>query len=195
MMTHLSPAQQKAFDVLQHARPIGNVFVLHGHAGMGKTTVLREVERARGGAFLTMNTFLDAMQSRHPLALEETFEQWVRQALEKHDCVLVDDLHLLQEVVQGCGFYPRSSLLNMPLTTLAVLAGQVNKKLIFATEGHIPPPLFARCYRAGMGIFEIDDYSFLCRQYLDDQVAGRLDYAKIHRFAPVLNAHQLKNSC
>ena len=145
MTTQLSPAQQKAFDVLQHARSIGNVFVLHGHAGMGKTTVLREVERAHGGAFLTMSTFLDAMKSKHPLALEETFEEWVRQALEQHECVLVDDLHLLQEVVQGCGFYPRSNLLNMPLTTLAVLAGQANKKLFFATEGQIPSPIFARC--------------------------------------------------
>jgi len=120
MMTRLSPAQQKAFDILHHALPIGSVFVLHGHAGMGKTTVLREIERAHGGALLTMNTFLDAMQSKHPLALEETFEQWVRQALQQHDCVLVDDLHLLQEVVQGCSFYPRSGFLNMPLTTLAV---------------------------------------------------------------------------
>lgn len=195
MMTRLSPTQQKAFDVLQHAHPIGNVFVLHGNAGMGKTTVLREVERSHGGAFLIMNTFLDAMQSKHPLALEETFEQWVRQALERHTCVLVDDLHLLQEVVQGCGFYPRSGFLNMPLKTLAVLAEQANKKLLFATEGQIPPPLFARCYRAGIGSFEIEDYAFLCRHYLNSESAERLDYAKIHRFAPVLNAHQLKNSC
>lgn len=35
----------------------------------------------------------------------------------------------------------------------------------------------------------------MCKQYLDDGSADRLDYAKIHRFAPVLNAHQLKNSC
>jgi SpoVK/Ycf46/Vps4 family AAA+-type ATPase len=195
MMTRLSPAQQKAFDLLQHALPIGNVFVLNGGAGMGKTTVLREVERAQGGAFLTMNAFLDAMQSKHPLALEETFELWVRQTLEKHDCVLVDDLQLLQAVVQGCGFYPRSGLLNMPLAMLAVLAGQANKKLVFATEGHIPESLFARCYRAGIGSFEVDDYAFLCWQYLNDASAERLDYAKIHRFAPVLNAHQLKNSC
>ncbi len=195
MMTHLSPAQQKAFDVLQYARPIGNVFVLHGDAGMGKTTVLREVERSHGGAFLTMNTFLDAMQSRHPFALEETFEQWVRQALEQHDCVLVDDLHLLQGVVEGCSFYPRSSFINMPLTTLAVLAEQSNKKLYFATAGQIPPPLFARCYRAALGSFEVEDYAFLCRHYLNDAGAERFDYAKIHRFTPALNGHQLKNSC
>ena len=97
--------------------------------------------------------------------------------------------------MQGCGFYPRSGFLNMPLTTLAVLAGQTNKKLLFATEGQIPPPLFARCYRAGIGAFDIEDYAFLCRHYLNDGSGERLDYAKIHRFAPVLNAHQLKNSC
>ncbi|HTU21654.1 MAG TPA: ATP-binding protein [Gemmataceae bacterium] len=195
MMAHLNQAQQKAFDVLQHAHPIGNVFVLHGDAGMGKTTVLREAHRSHGGAFLSMNTFLDTMQAKHPLALEETFEQWVRQALEQNTCVFVDDLHLLQGVVEGCGTYPRSGLINMPLNALSVLAGQANKKLFFATEGHIPPPLFARCYRAGIGGFDIEDYAFLCRHYLNDDSAERLDYAKIHRFAPVLNAHQLKNSC
>ncbi len=195
MSIPLCPAQQMAFDVLQHAHPIGNVFVLHGDAGMGKTTVLREVERAHGGAFLSANTFLDAMQSRHPLALEETFEQWVRQALAKNDCVLVDDLHLLVEVVQGCGSYPRSGLLNVPLTALATLAIESNKKLFFALEGYTPPPLFARCYRSSLGAFAVEDYAFLCRHYLGDVLAGHLDYAKIYRFAPVLNAHQLKNSC
>lgn len=196
MLTILSPAQQKAFDVLQRALPIGNVFVLNGESGTGKTTVLRQVERAHGGVLLSMNTFLGAMQSRHPLALEETFELWVRQALDNHDCVLVDDLHLLQEVVQGgCFAYPRSSLLNMPLTTLAAAAGQANKKLLFATSGHTPQPLFARCFRAGIGGFEVEDYAFLCKHYLGDGNGDRLDYAKIHRFATALNAHQLKNSC
>lgn len=150
--SRLSPAQQRAFDVLQNALPIGNVFVLTGDSGMGKTTVLREVERAHSGVFLSMSAFLSAMQSRHPFALEETFEQWVRQALEQHERVLVDDLHLLQGVIEGCTFYPRSNLLNMQLTTLAVLAGQANKKLIFATEDNIPPPLFARCYRAAVQV-------------------------------------------
>jgi SpoVK/Ycf46/Vps4 family AAA+-type ATPase len=195
METRLSPAQQRAWDGLQHAHAVGNVFVLYGGAGMGKTTVLREVERAHGGAFLTMSTFLDAMQARHPLALEETFEQWVRQALAKHDCVVVDDLHLLQEVVQGCGGYPRSGFLNIPLATLAVWDAESSKKLFFATEGYIPPPLFARCYRFSIGEFTDEDYAFLCGRYLGEDLAGRLDYAKIHRFAPALNAHQLKNSC
>jgi len=195
MSTRLSPVQQKAFEVLQDAHAVGNVFVLHGEAGRGKTTVLREMESAHGGAYLTMNTYLDAMQSRHPLALEETFEQWVRQALAKHDCVLVDDLYLLQEVVQGCGFYPRSNFLNIPLTALTALAIASNKKLFFALEGVTPPPLFARSYRASLGAFEVEDYAFLCRHYLGEDLADRLDYAKIHRFAPALNAHQLKNSC
>lgn len=138
MMTRLSPVQQKAFDSLQHALPIGSVFVLQGGAGTGKTIVLDEVKRAYGGALLNMSAFLGAMQSRHPFALEETFAQWVQQALEQHDCVLVDDLHLLQAVVTGCHFYQRSDYLNIPLTTLAVLAGQSNKKLFFVTESQIP---------------------------------------------------------
>jgi ATP-dependent 26S proteasome regulatory subunit len=195
MTTQLSPVQQRAFDVLQDAYPVGNVFVLQGGAGMGKTTVLQEMNRAHDGAFLSASTFLDAMQSRHPLALEETFEQWVRQAMVGHDCVLVDDLHLLQEVVQGCHTYPRSGLLNAPLTALAASAIESGKKLIFALEGYPSPPLFARSYRAALTAFEVEDYAFLCRQYLGEPLASRLDYPRIHRFAPALNAHQLRNSC
>ena len=69
MTIQLCPAQQRAYDGLLHALPVGNVFVLSGDTGSGKTTVLREVHGATGGAFLTLSDFVNAMRSRHPLAL------------------------------------------------------------------------------------------------------------------------------
>src|SRR5206468_2051303 len=34
-----------------------------------------------------------------------------------------------------------------------------------------------------------------CRRYLDAAVADRLDYERLHRFAPALNGHQLRKAC
>ncbi len=81
MDTKLCSAQQQAFDALLSMLPMGNVFVLYGFTGAGKTTILRETHREVGGALLTMQDFVNAMHGQHPLALEEVFEQMVMDAL------------------------------------------------------------------------------------------------------------------
>src|SRR5947207_1205532 len=138
----LCPAQQTAFDALTAALADGNVFVLSGGTGQGKTTVLRAVHRQTGGAYLAARDFLDAMRSRHPLAIEEAFEEIVLAALQANDFVVVDDLNLITDVVGGCGAYPRAGLINAPLTTVSVYAAQAGKKLIFGTDGHPSSPVY-----------------------------------------------------
>jgi shikimate kinase len=189
MTTQLCPAQQRAFDRLVSALPDASVFVLSGSTGAGKTTVLRALHQRIGGAFLSMKDLVNAMRSRHPLALEETLEQLVLDALHAHDHVIVDDLHLIANVVGGCGAYPRSGFLDAPLTTLTVDAIDVNKKVIFGTEGTTPSPIFQRSLGFPIQTFEPEDYEFLCHLFLDPAQALRLDYGKVHRFAPHLNAH------
>src|ERR1700730_4744973 len=100
MATPLCPAQQRAYDGLVASLPVSDILVLQGDAGMGKTTVLHELHRHAGGVYLTVKEFIDAMRSRHPLALEETFEQWVREALTAHQTVLLDDFHLITNVTE-----------------------------------------------------------------------------------------------
>lgn len=95
MPTQLCPAQQQAYDGLMRILPMSQAFLLYGSTGAGKTTVLSEVHRAVGGAFLTMKNFVDAMRGQHPLAMEETYEQMVMTAMMMHDVVIVDDLHLI----------------------------------------------------------------------------------------------------
>jgi tRNA A37 threonylcarbamoyladenosine biosynthesis protein TsaE len=193
--TRLTPAQQKAFDSLSQLLPLGHVFVLRGDGGKGRTTVLRELQRAHGGTLLELKSFLDAQRANHPLALEETFEKWVFAALQRHESVLVDDLHLLTAVSESCGGYPRSGFFNAPLTTLAEYAVAAGKKLIFSVAGHVPHPLHARAYPGSIADFEPADYALLCRRHLGDTAAAQLDFAKIHRFAPNLDAHQLTGVC
>jgi ATP-dependent 26S proteasome regulatory subunit len=190
MTTKLCPAQQTALDGLLAAAAIGNILVLRG-VGMGKTTVLHEVHRSLGGAFLTVKGFVDAMRPRHPLAIEETFEQWVRDALAAHDTVLLDDLNLISDVTGGCGSYPRPGFLNAAMTGLAAYVVEARKKLILACGYYPTAPIHHRSYTFGIDDFKPADYEFLCHASLGPERSGRLDYAKIHRYAPHLNAHQL----
>jgi predicted AAA+ superfamily ATPase len=188
MEISLCPAQQHAFDALSSSLPDGHVFVLSGGCGMGKTTVLRALHAAMGGAFLGMRNFLGAMRPRHPLALEETFESMVLDALAGHDVVIVDDLNLLSDVDSGCGGYPRPGFQQAPFTTLAVYAIEAGKRLIFGTSSHAPSPVYQRSLGFHVKEFTPADYEFLCRVCIGPSVEG-LDFAKVHRFAPHLNAH------
>jgi ATP-dependent 26S proteasome regulatory subunit len=43
--------------------------------------------------------------------------------------------------------------------------------------------------------FTVDDYGALCETYLGTEAAGKLDMRKVHRFAPSLNARQIRNTC
>jgi ATP-dependent 26S proteasome regulatory subunit len=194
MPTRLSPSQQRAYDELRRLLPLGNVFVLSGGVGVGRTTVLRRLHAEVGGAFLSMKDFTSALRQRHPAALEETFEQVVLQALDAEDTVIVDDLRLLSAVTSH-HFYPRYGLLDAPLTTLTAFASDAGKRLVFSAVEEPPRPIKERCHFARIREFDAEDYEALCRTYLGDGTAGRLDYRKVHRFARELNAHQLKAAC
>jgi hypothetical protein len=61
-----------ALDSLLKGLQIGSIFRLSGGVGRGKTTVLKEVHKQIGGAFLGMTDFVAAASLKHPLALEET---------------------------------------------------------------------------------------------------------------------------
>src|SRR4051812_10528148 len=194
MTVQLSPSQQRGYDELRRSLPLGNVFVLAGNDGVGRTTVLRQLHREVGGAFLNMKDFTCALRQRDPAALEETFEQIVLQALEADDVVIVDDLRLLSAVTSH-HFYPRYALLDAPLTTLTSFAADAGKKLVFAAVEEPSRPIKERCHFARIREFDAGDYEALCRRYLGPDRAGRLDYRRIYRFARELNAHQLKAAC
>ncbi|MFL5341482.1 MAG: AAA family ATPase [Gemmataceae bacterium] len=192
MTTPLAPAQQRAYSGLIDALPRANVFVLSGSSGGGRTTVLHALHRAVGGRLLTLKDFVNAMRSRDPLAMEETLYQLVQDALLEHDCVLVDDLDVLYQVTAGCGSYPRSGFLEAPLNALATYAVQAGKKLILGGTGGQAAQ--ARAYQFAVADFTPADYEFLCRAHLGE-LAGRLDFEKVFRFAPKLNAHHFKAAC
>ena len=197
MTTTLSPTQQRGMETLLYGMDIGNLFVVYGNAGMGKTTVLQALQGQTSATFLAMRDFVGLMRGQNPLAMEETFAQMMQDALAGSDVVILDDLHLLYDVVCGCGFdmYPRSKFLNAPLTTLAAQVTGTRQKLIFGMQGNAPAPIRNRSYGCSLDKYAPEDYAFLCRCYLPEASFAALDIAKIHRFAPKLNAHQIKSAC
>jgi transitional endoplasmic reticulum ATPase len=190
----LCPAQQQAYDCFLHAAEIGSVLHCWCRTGRGRSTVLSRLHRTFGGAFLRIQDFVEAMSDRHPLALEESLYKVVFQSLRDNDCVIVDDFHVATSAMTGCHFYPRSGYLDSPMTVLATYAVESGKKLILGTDGRLPDPLRERSFGYRINNFAPDDYQHLCRSFLDQERLD-IDFAKVHRFAPKLNAHQLRLAC
>jgi predicted AAA+ superfamily ATPase len=192
MMTTLSPTQQQAYDYFRAEWPHGNVLILHGGTGAGKSTILRNLHQALGGGFLSMRNLLDAQSSRHPLALEETLVRLLTDTLAHHPHVFLDDLPLLYDVTGGCGSYPRSGFLTAALEAILGRVIADGKKLVATGRGWSPSPLDECGRPAHIGRFQPDDHAFFGRTFLGDEAADRLDFAKVHRFAPELHVHQWK---
>lgn len=192
MTVQLSPAQQKAFDHVLQVLPLFPVVGITGPSGAGKSTILRELHHRTGGTWFGARDLVHAMRIKHPLAIEETFEQIVEAALRSADHVYVDDLALLISVVQGgCHAYPRINFLSSALESLTSLAEAEGKKLIF-TAIHALHDLAKKGYATAIPAYEPADYEFFCRAYLGDELSNRLDHRKIYRFARNLHGYDLK---
>src|SRR6266481_2623323 len=186
----LTPAQQAVFDGLLGGLAPGAALVLRGEAGLGKTTILQKVHATRGGALIGARDFMAMLAGRRRLDIEEAFLALIDGAVTSHDLVIVDDLHLVNRVAEHYN-YPWRYLLDAALTAILAEAEASKKTLLFGVEGDTPWPVARRAYSWQIGEFAVADYERLCRAYS----SRTLDYAKIHRFAPGLNAHQLKNGC
>src|ERR1700722_5688065 len=188
----LTPVQQTAIESVLAAVACGNVVVLQGNVGRGKTTVLKRVQEQLGGALLGMREFMQSLESRRPFAIEEAWLGLLETTLAEHDLVILDDMHLIASVVEGYS-YPRQNLLNAALTAVFEQA-KGRKKFVFAVEEEASEPIYRRAQICEIAEFTPADYQSICAGYLGIG-ADLLDYERIHRFAPALNAHQLKTAC
>jgi hypothetical protein len=191
----LSPAQQDAKNQLLGVLRGDAVAFLLADPGKGRSTVLHDAYAALGGAYLGARELTAAMQDRHPLSLEEAFYETVWRALKHHETVIVDDFHLVANVVCCGHFYPRQSYLSAPLTAIATYARTNGKKVVLGVDRIAMAGPWTRENLVSIGDFTPADYAVVTRAYLDEATAGRLDFDKIHRFARRLNAAQLRSSC
>jgi len=191
----LTPVQRVAADRLLAAIRAGNITVLKAAHGAGRTTILRAVAAPTGGALIGAREFMSVLAGHQAAAIEEAFVSLMDTALDRHDFVILDDLHLIAAVVTGC-CYPRSCLMDVALT--AILDGAItrHKQVLLAMDDGDPPQLVqSRANIVEIDTFTASDYESICRAYLGSVTARRLDFTEIHRFAPELNAHQLAKAC
>src|SRR3989454_10066109 len=194
-VVQLCPAQKRTFDCLSSGLQVGSIVRLWGGVGRGKSTILKELHKQIGGVLLSMKDFVEASAKNHPLALEETLYRLLFDALKSQPAVIVDDVHLVDLSSGGCHFYPRSGFFNTIMMGLCTYAMEAKKKLIYGTTGHLPEAAEQRSYAFSIDRFKVEDYVALVEAFCGSKAAKRLDFEKIFRFAPKLNAHQLKAAC
>ncbi len=196
MISELCPAQLEAFRFIEAALESAPIVSLWGASGRGMTTVLRHVQAKTGATYLTMKAVLDALQERHPLAVEETIERMLMAALETSTAVILDDIHLVTSSISGhCGSYPRANFIEAPMMSIANYVGASGKQLVIGSGRGVPDAIQDRHEATSIPEFTVADYRFFCDRLLPADIAARLEYGKLFRFAPKLNAHQLTNAC
>jgi ATPase family associated with various cellular activities (AAA) len=146
----LTPIQQTAANGLLEGLAVSGVLVLRGQPGSGKTTILRKVHAAAGGAFLGARPLLQSRMARQRAAIGEAFLGMIEEALVNHDLVFVDDLHLVADIVESRG-NSQSLLLNATLTVILGEAGALRKKLVFGVAGDPPWAIQRRAYSWEIG--------------------------------------------
>ena len=191
----LTPVQRDALDALEHQLADHSVAVLSAAQGMGKTSILRTLFARTGGVYLTSREFIEASAKCDPLALDETIYTVLQHALDAHDTVIVDDFHVVSIVACCVHAYPRQNFLAAALLPLAAQARALGKRLVFTAEGMPLVGLYERYPMVTVAAFTVADYAAICTGCLGDGAAQRIDYGKVHRFAPKLNARQLRNTC
>ena len=141
----LTPVQQTAANGLLEGLAVSGVLVLRGQPGSGKTAVLQTVHAAAGGAFLGARRFVESRMARQRAAIGEAFLRLIEEALVNQELVVVDDLHLVTNLVESRG-HSRSLLFNATLTVILGEAGAMRKKLVFGVEGDPPWAIQRRAY-------------------------------------------------
>jgi len=188
----LSPSQRKAAEGVLLGLERGDCAVLRDFGSDGKTTVLSYVHEKLGGVRIGVREFLAKLAAYEPYAIEEAFLDLIDAEIAQHDLVIVDDLHLIKNVAESCD-YTRKHLFDAVMTAALARASAARKKMLFAT-GDIPDPLLRRAHSWFIEDFTGADFETICSAYLDPAVCRRLDFVELHRFAPSLNAHQLRRA-
>jgi ATP-dependent 26S proteasome regulatory subunit len=188
----LSPSQHRAAEGVVRGLERGDCAVLKDTGSDGKTTVLAHVHRRLGGARIGVREFLVKLAVHEPAAIEEAFLSMIDDHIERHDLLLVDDLHLVRNIVEGCD-YPRKNLFDAVLTAVLESAAASGTKLLLACDD-VPYVLSRRAHSWFIEDFLAEDFKAICSAYLTPAVCGRLDFGEIYRYAPSLDAHQLRKA-
>jgi transitional endoplasmic reticulum ATPase len=188
----LSPTQKIAADGVILGLERGDCAVLKDTGSDGKTTVLGYVNRRLGGVFIGVREFLAKLAAYEPAAIEEAFLDLWDEHLAQNDLLIMDDLHLIKNVAESCD-YVRKNLFDAVLTAALESAAAACKKVLLACD-YVPDALSSRGHTWCIDESTVEDFAAICSAYLEPEACRELDFEEIHRFAPSLNAHQLRKA-
>jgi tRNA A37 threonylcarbamoyladenosine biosynthesis protein TsaE len=190
----LTPVQAAAKTSVEKALEVSSIVALGGESGRGKTTVLERLQTDLGGSLVRISDVVTEAGQKHPLALEESFFDVLMSALQRERVVMVDHFELFYSTVCCRHTYPRTGWADASCTALCDYAFEKGKKLIFSNAGMLPGPIHQRAVKTSIARFRPEDYKQIAVNCLGD-IAADLNYQKVFRFAPKLNAYQLRAAC
>lgn len=192
----LCPSQQIAYEGLLHLLAKSPVIALVSDDGYGRTTILRKLTQHLKAKYIGLANIFEQMQTHHPFQLEEALEASLQKAFQENDYVVCDDFHVIQRQLGGdCYNTARPSVLKFVLSTLLRVLEQSNKRLILGSESAwVGDPLNAQCLFVEIPAFTSTDLNLLFQAMgaLDTQ---QIDFERVHRFVPNLDAHQIYKAC
>ncbi|MBI3271478.1 MAG: ATP-binding protein [Planctomycetes bacterium] len=190
----LTPAQKRAYEGLTRGMEYSSLVTLWGGRGTGKTSILKQFSEVSGGTILRLSDFVEAAGRRDALQFDEAVYERVREALQGEDCVFVDNVDALLSV-SGSRLNPRHDFFELVFGALGDLAEELHHPMVLALEHALPLSLQNRTAFARIDRFGAEDLQILFANLLPDERSRGLDFDKILRFSPRLNAHQAKIAC
>ncbi|BBM85987.1 ATP-binding protein [Candidatus Uabimicrobium amorphum] len=178
----LSPTQAKCFQNLEKAMDIGNIVVLRGQSGLGKTTLLQVLQKKISGTFIGTPDLLCLQKEKNHLSLPQILDELCTIAFEESNIVLIDDLLSL---------YDRQSneFWELILQLICSKAMSMSKKIIFSHTGIATSLVHKRCMYIELEDFQVEDYQFFGEVFFKKHT---LDMSKVYQFVPRLNVYQMK---
>jgi transitional endoplasmic reticulum ATPase len=190
----LSPAQSRALEFLLHASPSLPILHIGSYSSLGRTTILQEYCRLRGGHWLDIRPFVEEAAKRDPHALEEAALHALLLAVEHHPVVIVDDFNEFFDYAESCSGNPRGSFYQTVMKTFRLALEGSNRKVVLGGSGNLPNSIATVAWSTSIDAFEMDDYRHLFSEMLGKPLDD-IDFEAVHRFASHLDCHRIERLC
>lgn len=192
----LTPTQQSALEKIETLLTITPIVALAAPPGVGRTTIVRTLVARHGGEIITMQDLLEATALREGTSADVAVAPMIVRALERSPLVVLDDFTSM--ALDGA---TRASFFTaITAKHLREVAARLGKRLVLT--GHSPDmwTTVADIYgeRAApvvMPPFSMADYAAFCANRLGESTVESIDFKLVHRFASLLQGHQLRMAC
>ncbi|SFF92282.1 AAA+-type ATPase, SpoVK/Ycf46/Vps4 family [Novosphingobium sp. CF614] len=199
-LPRLSPTQQVTFDRMREAITGVPVIAIEGRGGLGHTTIMRALQAAKGGRFLTMDTIAAVLAAPHRPTYEQAVYEVLRDALAQDDIVFVDGLANSFQAASFAPFHPRAGLFAIVFKALYDLADAHDKRIVLSLDRQDLRPhhrlvVTHRPLAIHLPDLGAKDYAhFLIERFGPDALAA-VDFERVYRFSRKLSAHHIQAVC